>query len=608
MFPTLKLMLNLFNKKEQRQMYWIFAALVVRGAFEVAGVATILPFMAVVVNPGVIHSNAYLSQAYQFFNFTSPKHFLLFLGGMVFCVLVVNNLLAAMTDWFLFKFTWMGGHSLAQRLFAGYLARPYTWFLKRNTADMGANILNEVSNCMKGVLRPFMEMLAKGIVSVFIFIFLLQVDPFLALIVAVILGSAYLIIFLHVRKKLTKLGKERLYDNRKQFGYISEALSGIKDIKVLGCELFFYNAFSKHSHRLNYNQATYQIVSQIPRYSLELIAFGGILLIVLYFIAVRQETQNIIPLIALYAFAGYRLMPALQGVFIGVTSLRFNLPILHRLSNDISGRKTIELGAEARRKKIPPMPLSDKIEIKNIDFTYDGGNEPVIKGLDLTITAYTTVGLVGSTGAGKTTLVDTLLGFLHPQKGRLLVDGQVIEEDKIRAWQNNIGYVQQHIFLSDDTVTNNIAFGRSAEDIDKKAVEQAAKLANIHDFVSKDLPEGYNTVIGERGVRLSGGQRQRLGIARALYHDPDILVLDEATSSLDSITEDNVMQAIHALTHKKTIIMIAHRLTTLKECDVIHFLNEGKVLASGTYDELLINCPEFKVLVEVTEKKKSNDL
>jgi len=598
-------MLNLFNRKERRQIYWIFAALVVRGAIEVVGVASIMPFMAVVVNPGVIHSNAYLSKAYELFSFASPKHFLLFLGGLVFCVLVVNNLLAAITDWFLFKFTWMSGHSRAQRLFAGYLARPYSWFLKRNTAGMGANILNEVSNCMKGVLRPFVEMLTKGIVSIFIFIFLLLVDPLLALIVALVLGSVYLMIFLHVRKKLTKLGEERLHANRRQFVYISEAMSGIKDIKMLGCELFFYNAFSKHSHRLNYNQAIHQIVSQIPRYSLELVAFGGILLIVLYFIAIRQETQNIIPLIALYAFAGYRLMPALQGVFIGVTSVRFNLPVLNRLSKDISEQKTIEVGPEARRRKIPPMSLSDKIEIKNIEFAYDGGNELVIKGLDLTITAYTTVGLVGSTGAGKTTLVDTLLGFLHPQKGKLLVDGQVIAEENKRGWQNNIGYVPQHIFLSDDTVTNNIAFGRSARDIDNNAVERAAKLANIHDFVVKNLLQGYDTVIGERGVRLSGGQRQRLGIARALYHDPDILVLDEATSSLDSITEDNVMQAIHALTHKKTIIMIAHRLTTLKECDVIHFIHEGKVLSSGAYDELLRNCPEFRELAKITEKKKN---
>lgn len=583
-------------------MYLIFAAMVVRGLLEVVGVASIMPFMAVVANEGVIQTNKYLFWAYSFLGFDTSRRFLLALGLLAFCILLVNNVLAAVTDWFLVKFTHLRCHTLARRLLAGYMSRPYVWFLTRNTADMGANILNEVTNYMKGVLRPFMEMLAKGIVSIFICALLLQVDVLLVVIVSLVLGGAYGTIFYFVRKRLTRAGKDRVYDSRRQYKYINEALTGIKDIKVLGREQYFFDSFSKHSYRANYNQAIYQIVSQLPRYVLELIAFGGILLIVLYFIAVRQNTENIIALIALYAFAGYRLMPALQGVFSGVTSLKFNLSVLHRITEDLTEQFVVEDTLKEWKDATTVLPLNDNIALKDIEFAYPGSDSHVLKKFNITIRANSTIGLVGTTGAGKTTAVDILLGLLSADSGQLLIDGQVIDGSNRRAWQKNIGYVPQHIFLCDDTVGRNIAFGLPDNQVDQQAVEESAAIADIHDFIINELPDGYDTVIGERGVRLSGGQRQRLGIARAIYHDPDILVLDEATSSLDGITEDNIMQAIQKLAKKKTIIMIAHRLTTLKECDVIHFLHQGRVLASGTYRELYENCREFTELVKISER------
>ncbi|BCL60680.1 ABC transporter ATP-binding protein [Desulfomarina profundi] len=580
-------------------MYFIFIALIIRGVFEIVGVASIMPFMAVVSNSDVIQTNQFLKWAYTFFSFETSRHFLLALGLFAFLALVFNNLLAALTDWFLIKFIHMRGHVLAQRLLAGYLKKPYSWFLSRNTADMGANILNEVANYMKGVLRPFIEMLARSIVSLFIMGLLIKVDPFLALVVSLTLGGAYGVIFYFVRKRLTRAGKDRVYDSRRQFKYINESLTGIKDIKVLGREKYFFDSFSKHSYRANYNQAIYQIVSQLPRYALEMVAFGGILLIVLYFIALRQNTDNIIPLIALYAFAGYRLMPALQGVFGGLTSLKFNIPVLHRildaLENDVQNENIMD---EWQGGEGPILNLSDTIEMNDIEYTYPEGERKVLDGLDLTISANTTVGLVGTTGAGKTTLVDILLGLFQPDKGSLTIDGIPLKEENCRHWRNNVGYVPQNIFLCDDTVINNIALGVTPENIDFSSVEKAACLADIHDFIMQELPEGYNTVIGERGVRLSGGQRQRLGIARAMYHDPDVIIMDEATSSLDGVTEDNIIKAIHTLSKKKTIIMIAHRLKTLHECDIIHFLNEGKLYASGSYEELFSTCTLFRELAE----------
>ena len=589
---------SLFNKEEKTQVFLLLIGIVFRGLFEVAGVASIMPFIAVASNPGVIHTNKYLSYAYNLLGFDSSRMFLILLGIFVFCIIILNNSLSALNEWFLARFTWLRGHTLARRLFAKYLSQPYAFFLNENTSNLGANILNEVGNFLKGILRPFMEMVAKIIVSAFIFILLVFVDPVLAIIVGLVLGGAYSIIFIAVRKKLVKVGKERVYANRKQFLYISEALTGIKDIKVQGCEKFFLDAFSKYSYKVNRNQAVQQIVSQVPRYALEVISFGGILLITLYFVVTQRETTNTIPLIALYAFAGYRLMPALQGVFSGITSVKFNLALLDRLSEDLALKTYPHDQIKSWEDVVIPLEFKKCIELNAVQFTYPGNEETVLNSLNLHIAAKTTVGFAGTTGAGKTTLIDIILGLFLPQVGELLVDGMHIDKSNLRAWRRTIGYVPQQIFLSDQTVRQNIAFGLHADIIVDKSVETAAKIAHLHDFIVNELPEGYDTVIGERGVRLSGGQRQRIGIARAMYNDPEVLILDEATSSLDNITEAMIMEAIRGLARKKTIIMIAHRLTTLVDCDVIHFMNQGQIIKSGTYGQLMKSCPEFRTMVK----------
>lgn len=598
MIRMVKQIFSLFNAKEKTQVFILLIGIVIRGLFEVAGVASIMPFIAVVSNPGIIQSNKYLFYTYQLLGFHSPRMFLMVLGVFVFCIIVLNNSLSALTEWFLIRFTWLRGHTLASRLFAKYLSQPYTFFLTENTANLGANILNEVGNFLKGILRPFMEMIAKSIVSIFIFILLVIVDPLLAIIVGVVLGSAYSLLFFTVRKKLAKVGKERVYANRKQFLYISEALTGIKDIKVRGCESYFLNAFSEYSYKVNMNQAVHQIVSQVPRYALEVISFGGILLITLYFVVTQQDTANTIPLMALYAFAGYRLLPALQGVFSGITTVKFNLALLERLSDDLALQAYPYSEIKSWDDVVIPIEFKEYIELKAVQFAYPGVDQTVLNTLNLSIAAKTTVGFAGTTGAGKTTLIDIILGLFLPQKGELLVDGRKIDKSNMRAWLRTVGYVPQQIFLSDQSVRQNIAFGIDKKNINDKAVEKAAEIAHLHDFIVNELSEGYDTVIGERGLRLSGGQRQRIGIARAMYNDPEVLILDEATSSLDNITEAMVMEAIRRLARKKTIIMIAHRLTTLVDCDVIHFMNQGRITHSGTYDELMKNCPEFKTMVK----------
>ena len=588
-----KQIFSILNKKEKLQVLILFSGIVIRGIVEVAGVASIMPFIAVVSNPSVIHSNKYLFLAYTTLGFQSSRTFLIALGVCVFCFIIFNNTLSALTEWFLIRFTSLRGHSLARRLFAKYLAQPYLFFLNENTSKLGANILNEVSNFLKGILRPFLEMITRVIITLFIFALLLFVDPVLAIIVALTLGSAYFFIYYGVRKKLAEIGKKRVQGSRRKFLYINEALTGIKDIKVGRCEGYFFRAFSKSSYEVSLFQATHQIVSQIPRYALEIIAFGGILLITLYYVIAEKNIEKTIPLVALYAFAGYRLMPALQAVFSGVATVRFNLALLGRLSEDLDQKQYPVHDIQSWNTIIEPLKIENAIELNGVHFFYPDGTQ-VLHSLDLHIPAKTTVGFAGSTGAGKTTLIDIILGLFTPQQGKLMVDGTVIDACNVRNWQRNIGYVPQQIFLSDQSVRQNIAFGIDDDKIDMNAVERASRISHLHDFIVKELPHGYDTIIGERGVKLSGGQRQRIGIARALYHDPEVLILDEATSSLDNITESIVIDAIRKLAGEKTILMIAHRLTTLIDCDIIHYLKKGKIVDSGTYDNLMTTCPEFR--------------
>ena len=303
-----------------------------------------------------------------------------------------------------------------------------------------------------------------------------------------------------------------------------------------------------------------------------------------------SDITNVIPIIALYAFAGYRLMPALQKIFISLTSLRVVTPALDSLHNDLKNLKPIILG----NNNGDTLKVNNDICLKNIYYNYPNASRTALKNINLTIPANKTIGLVGATGSGKTTTVDILLGLLEAQKGTLKVDGKIIDNNNRRAWQRSIGYVPQQIFLSDNTVSANIAFGVNIKDIDQEAVQNAAKIANIHNFIMNELPLNYQTTVGERGVRLSGGQRQRIGIARALYHKPKVLVLDEATSALDNLTEKAVMDAVHNSEKSITKILIAHRLTTVENCDKIFLFDKGELKTQGTFEELIKISDDFR--------------
>jgi ATP-binding cassette, subfamily B, bacterial PglK len=587
-------LLSLFSPRERRQLLGLLLAFVVMALVEMAGIASIMPFMALVADPGLIHRRALLSGIYAALDFGSDVAFLYFVGAVVLGVLVFNNLFSAFAQWLSLRVTSLCGHTLSERLFARYLARPYTFYLKRNSGELANILFAEVNRLIVGVLLPAMEIAAKGTVILAILALLLFIDPLMAVGVAVMMGGIYGVIFVAIRRHLTRIGRETVAAGSDRVRIANEAFGGIKELKVIGNENNFVRRYAVPSRVLAERQAASQALARLPKYLLEMVAFGGILLITLLLLGRQQALSQVLPVIAVYAFAGYRLLPAIQQTYSNVAIIRFNLAALEVVFRD-AGPYVMQT-AEAGEIAGQPLAMKQGISFDNVTYCYPGSASPSVARLSLTIAANSTVAFVGPTGSGKTTTVDILLGLFAPQSGSLRVDGVAVDEKSLHAWQRNLGYVPQQIYLSDDTVARNIAFGVDVADIDMQAVERAARTARIHEFIVNELPSGYQSVVGERGVRLSGGQRQRIGIARALYRDPAVLVLDEATSALDGITESAIMETLGQLAHRKTIIMIAHRISTVRACDRIFILEKGVLTDQGDYAELMRHSKLFRNL------------
>lgn len=567
---------------------------IIMAILDAAGVVSVMPFIAVLANPSLVETNAILNATYVALEFEDQNSFLFLLGVLVFATLLISLAFKALTTHLQLRFLLMLEYSLSKRLVEGYLFQSYSWFLSRNSAELGKNILSEVSTVLYNCLMPLMTIISQGAIAVGILVLLILVDLQLSIVIGSTLSSAYALIILATRALLRRKGQERLIANEGRFATISEAFGAFKEVKVAGLEQSYISRFSVPALTYARNQATAQIVSQLPRFALEGIAFGGMVLVVLYLMTQSGNFADVLPFVALYAFAGYRLMPALQQIYAAASQMRFAGPALFALHADL-----IELGAPHIQRGQEEVKLKHAINLKNVNYSYPGAAQITLKNLCLTVPARSTVGLVGSSGSGKTTAVDLILGLIEADNGTLTVDDELICGRNKRAWQRTLGYVPQQIYLSDDTVTNNIAFGLDAGEIDQVAVERAAKLANIHNFIRNKLPQQYETKVGERGVRLSGGERQRIGIARALYRNPQILIMDEATSALDVLTEQLVMDAVNNLKHEITIILIAHRLSTVKECDMIFLMDKGEVRAQGSYKELIRTNLNFKKMVSL---------
>ena len=594
---TFKKLLFLLNSNERKRAGFLLVMIIIMALLDMIGVASILPFMAVLTNPGLIETNLILESMFQIsnmFGVENSQQFLFALGFLVFVTLVTSLIFKALTTYVQVSFILMREYSIGKRLVEGYLHQPYSWFLSRNSADLGKTILSEVQHVIGNGMNPLMELISKGMVAISLITLLIITHPKLALIIGFSLSLAYIIIFSFLRTYLNRIGKESLKNNQLRFTAVSEAFNAAKEVKVGGLEQTYIDRFSNSAKIFARIHASSQVIRQLPRFILEAIAFGGILLITLYVMAQKGTFNNALPIISLYVFAGYRLLPALQQIYGSFTQLTFVGPSLDKLYDDLNNLKLFNPNQDQGI-----LPLNKTITLKNIYYNYPNTARTALKDINLSISAKSTVGLVGTTGSGKTTTVDVILGLLEAQKGTLEVDGKVITKQNSRAWQRSIGYVPQHIYMADDSIMANIAFGVEPKDINQVAVEKASKIANLHEFIIDELPKQYQTIIGERGVRLSGGQRQRIGIARALYLDPQVLILDEATSALDNQTEKAFMDAVNNLSKEITIIFIAHRLSTVKKCDKIYLLEKGQLKNEGTFEELIKVSENFRMNVNV---------
>jgi len=582
---TLKKLLSLFTPRERKKGLLLLVMIITVALIDTAGVASILPFIAVLSNPSLIETNVILNSVYQFskvFGVENSQQFSFFLGLLVLSLLLISLITRVATVYAQVRFAEMRHYSISKRLVEGYLRQPYHWFLNQNSADLGKNILSEVSQIIGAGFSQLLEGVAKAAIIVTIIILLIIVDPKLAFIVGSTISAAYGLIFYFLKKNIILIGKERLKHNGLRFKAVNEAFSALKEVKLGGLEQSYIKRFANSAEIFAKTSTRANVITQLPRYFLEAIIFGGVLIILLYLMLKTGSFNNSLPIISLYVFAGYRLMPALQQVYASLTQLNFVKPSIEKLYDDIKNLEPFEQNQDEG-----VLLINKSITLKNIYYNYPYSSRTILKDINLSIPVKSTVGLIGSTGCGKTTTIDIILGLLEPQKGTLEVDGQVITKKNLRSWQRSIGYVPQSIYLTDDTIAANIAIGQDPKDFNYENIQKSAKIANLHEFIMDELSGQYESMIGENGVKLSGGQRQRLGIARALYHNPEVLILDEATSALDNETEKAVMEAVNNLDKDVTIIIIAHRLNTVQNCDIIFKLEKGQLIKKEKFSEIV---------------------
>jgi ABC-type multidrug transport system fused ATPase/permease subunit len=591
MLETLKKLSLLLTPYEKKQGLFVLAMIICMAVIETIGVASIIPFLTVLGSPEVVTTNRFLNSLYSFIGFQSTSGFLFFLGCCACLFVFLSAVMKTVTVYSVNRFTHMRQHSFSKRLLETYLQQPYSFFLNRHTGEMTKGILSEVTHLVNDVLRPAADAVAYSILTLMIVGLLIAHDTILALIVGLVIGGSYLLIYLIVQGKLKGNGRKRSDTNRERFTAAAEVLAGIKEIKLLGCEQIYLSRFASASKMFAKYVAINASYSQIPKYFIEAVAFGGIIVLSLVMME-RESFGAVLPVLGVYAFAGYKLLPAVQIVYSSLTKLRFGSAAVDDIYDDL--KKYTQFGHENVIEKVVP---KHSIDLVNVTYRYSEDSSPAIDNINLTIPMGARVGIVGGTGAGKTTLVDILLGLLRPSSGALKVDGRVIDDLNLRDWQASLGYVPQDIFLLDSSINENVALGNKLADIDLEKVKVCCKAAQASEFIEEQLPQTYMTTVGDRGVRLSGGQKQRIGIARALYRNPDVLILDEATSALDNMTEKLVMESIKRSFGKKTIIIIAHRLTTVTDCDFILVLDGGKLTDIGTYDDLVQRSDRFKQMV-----------
>lgn len=556
------------------------------GALETLSVISIAPFLAIAANPGWVETNAILNRVYTAGGFESPRSFLVAVGLAFIGFNMLSNGMKVFLLRKMVRFTWHVIYVLTTDLHRRYLAQPYPFFLGRNSADLLRQVYTEINFVMQNFFAPLLGCVERAMVVILLVAVIVFQNPLVALAAGGAFGGIYAAIYAGLRVRIRKYGAEAREADKTRFMILKEGFESFKITKLLGLESFFADSYAKNAKWSAQMQGSSHIVNMAPRYFVESLGIMAIVGITLFVISRVDNFVEVIPVLGLYAFAFSRLLPSSQLIYSNFAKMRFANPRLETLMKEVDSLTVPEPAAKARAAEGPPLEDAPQILVKDVCFSYASSDRVILDHVNVNIERNQAVGILGKTGSGKTTLLDLMLGLLAPTAGEIRFDGRLLTEGSKADWQAHIGYVPQDIVLLDTTITNNIAFGVPVDQIDTAKVERVAKMAKIHEFILNDLPEAYGTEVGDRGVRLSGGQRQRLGIARALYREPSVLFFDEATSSLDTKTEEDLMQAIADLHGSLTIVIVAHRLNTLRNCDFLIHLNNGVVAETGSFDEL----------------------
>lgn len=593
MLDSLKKIYTLFPDSDHYKLLILFGMMMFASLLEVLGIGMIPVFVSTVAAPQKIMEYPVLGDLLKNIGITTSESLVIYGGVLLIIVYIFKNVYLAFFQYIKKKFIENRGVYLQDRIFRAYMTAPYIFYINRNSAELLRNVTSEVGKIISGTLMPFLDLVLNACMFVFILGTLLFFEPLITLVAIVVLGGGGYFFLQYTKEKTKEYGKDNREARSEKNKAVLQGLNGFKDARILNREESFLDHYRVNAERSKRANIYEYVVSKMPKPIIETLAVSGILSIAFLMVGQGREVSAIIPVLALFGAATVKLMPVLNQVIKQATTIRYNSASVYAIFDDLM---LLENNYRSFRMKIldeqDKMDFYRKIDLTDVTFDYPNADEHAVCNVSISIDEGSAIAFVGPSGAGKTTLVDIVLGLLEPQSGTITADGTDIFGN-IRGWQKNVGYIPQSIYLLDDTIKRNIAFGIPDEEIDDEKLWDAIEAAQLIELVER-LDKGVETVVGERGVRLSGGQQQRIGIARALYDNPQVLVMDEATSSLDNLTEKYVIEAIERLRGDRTIIMIAHRLSTVKNCDTIYMMKEGQVVDKGTYNELLEHSADFR--------------
>ena len=601
MIKALLSIYSILDKNQKKKLFFIQALVITTALLEVGSLFLVGQFMFLLTDIKNLHTKEHFIFLYNFFNFSNDQDFFIIFSIITLIFFIITTFISIALVWKLSIYGSKLGVEISIRIYKHFVNQEWLFYTKHNSTSLINKISLEAERVNTGIIQPFMQINARIILAVLIVISIFIYDFLPSLIGLLVFLLSYFILYKTVQKKLYKHGEIISITQSSRLKILTETFGSIKEILLHGRKNYFQKQYENESYKYAYASGIGQVLMATPRYIIELIAISFLsMLMVVTIYNNGIEFKSIIPFLTVFAFAIFKLLPALQQIYYGLASIKSTLPSLKNILNEIEASKIAnyeDIQIDCDLTKRDALVLEREIVLRNISYQYQK-NKDVLRDINMHIDKNTTVGVAGPSGCGKSTLVDIIIGLIDPLKGNIFFDGKILKDKKHkRRWQNNIGYVSQSIYLVDASISENIFFGMNKKDIDFKKLKKCLEISNLNDFI-KGLPDGVDTIVGENGIQLSGGQRQRIGIARAIYHDVDFLVFDEATSSLDGVSEKKIMDAIKNLSGQKTILIIAHRLSTLKNCNIIYFMDNGKIMDSGNYDHLINNNKLFKKMSE----------